>query len=68
MKITRKNNTKFSNLEYGDVFIWDNEFLAVKIFDEISPNNNALSLNSYMLLNIDEDLDVIKIKSTLIIE
>ena len=67
MKITRKNNTKFSNLEYGDVFIWDNEFLAVKIFDEISPNN-ALSLNSYMLLNIDEDLDVVKIKSTLIIE
>jgi hypothetical protein len=67
MKITRKNNTKFSNLKYGDVFIWDNEFLAVKIFDEISPNN-ALSLNSYMLLNIDEDLDVVKIKSTLIIE
>lgn len=67
MKITRKNNTKFSNLEYGDVFIWDNEFLAVKILDEISPNN-ALSLSTYMLLNIDEDLDVIKIKSTLIIE
>lgn len=67
MKITRKNNTKFSNLEYGDVFIWDNECLAVKIFNETSPDN-ALSLNSYMLLNLDEDLDVIKIKSTLIIE
>ena len=67
MKIIRKNNTKFSNLEYGDVFIWDNECLAVKIFNETSPDN-ALSLNSYMLLNIDEDLDVIKIKSTLIIE
>lgn len=67
MKIIRKNNTKFSNLEYGDVFIWDNEFLAVKIFNETYPDN-ALSLNSYMLLNLDEDLDVVKIKSTLIIE
>lgn len=67
MKITRKNNTKFSNLKYGDVFIWDNEFLAVKIFSETS-SDNALSLSTYMLLNIDEDLDVVKIKSTLIIE
>lgn len=67
MKIIRKNNTKFSNLEYGDAFIWDNEFLAVKIFSETS-SDNALSLSSYMLLNIDEDLDVVKIKSTLIIE
>lgn len=67
MKIIRKNNAKFSNLEYGDVFIWDNECLAVKIFNETSPDN-ALSLNSYMLLNLDEDLDVVKIKSTLIIE
>lgn len=67
MKIIRKNNTKFSNLEYGDTFIWDNEFLAVKIFSETS-SDNALSLSSYMLLNIDEDLDVVKIKSTLIIE
>lgn len=53
MKLIRKNNTKFSNLEYGDVFIWDNEFLAVKIFSETS-SDNALSLSSYMLLNIDE--------------
>lgn len=53
MEITRKNNTKFSNLKYGDVFIWDNEFLAVKIFSETS-HDNALSLSTYMLLNIDE--------------
>ena len=32
MEIVRKNNTKFSNLEYGDVFIWDNECIAVKNF------------------------------------
>lgn len=67
MEIIKNNNMKFSNLEYGDVFIWENECLAVKMFDNTS-HNNALSLNTYQTLTLDENLDVVKIKSTLIIE
>ena len=67
MDIIKNNNMKFSNLKYGDVFIWENECLAVKMFDDTS-HNNALSLNTYHTLALDENLDVVKIKSTLIDE
>ena len=67
MQIIRKNNMKFSNLEYGDIFIWENECLAIKMFDNAS-HNNALSLNTYQTLNLDENLDVVRMRSKLIIE
>lgn len=67
MEIIKKNNMKFSNLKYGDVFIWENECLAVKMLDNTS-HNNALSLNTYQTLALDENLDVVKVKSKLIIK
>jgi hypothetical protein len=67
MEIIRKNNIKFSNLKKGDVFIWCNESLAVKIYDNES-NNNALSLDTYQTLRISENEDVVKVKAKLIIK
>lgn len=67
MQIIRKNNMKFSDLKYGDVFIWENECLAIKMFDNAS-HNNALSLNTYQTLYLDENLDVVRMRSKMIIE
>jgi hypothetical protein len=67
MQIIRKNNMKFSDLKYGDVFIWENECLAIKMFDNAS-HNNALSLNTYQTLTLDENLDVVRMRSKMIIE
>lgn len=67
MQIIRKNNMKFSDLKYGDVFIWENECLAIKMFDNAS-HNNALSLNTYQTLDLDENLDVVRMRSKMIIE
>ena len=67
MDIIRKNNMKFSDLKNGDVFIWENECLAIKMFDNIS-YNNALSLTTYQPLELDVNLDVVKLKSKLIIK
>lgn len=58
---------KFSDLKYGDVFIWENECLAIKMFDNAS-HNNALSLNTYQTLDLDENLDVVRMRSKMIIE
>lgn len=57
---------KFSDLKRGDVFIWE-VCLAIKMFDNES-HNNALSLDTYQTLELDENLDVVKVKSKLIIE
>lgn len=67
MEIIRKNNMKFSNLKIGDVFIWGNESIAVKIYDNES-NNNILSLDTYQTLRISENEDVVKVKAKLIIK
>lgn len=67
MEIIRKNNMKFSDLKNGDVFIWENECLGIKMFDNIS-YNNALSLTTYQPLELDVNLDVVKLKSKLIIK
>jgi hypothetical protein len=67
MQIIRKNNMKFSDLKYGDVFIWENECLAIKMFDNAS-HNNALSLNTYQTLTLDENLDVVRMRYKMIIE
>lgn len=67
MEIIKKNNMKFSDLKLGDVFIWEDVCLAIKMFDNES-NNNALSLNTYQTLELDENLDVVKVKSKLIIK
>lgn len=67
MEIIRKNNIKFSNLEIGDAFIWGNEGLAVKIYDNES-NNNTLSLDTYQTLILSENEDVVKVKAKLIIK
>lgn len=67
MKIIRKNNMKFSNLKIGDAFIWGNEGLAVKIYDNES-NNNTLSLDTCQTLILSENEDVVKVKAKLIIK
>lgn len=67
MQIIRKNNMKFSDLKYGDVFICENEGLGIKMFDNTS-HNNALSLNTYQTLDLDENLDVVRMRSKMIIE
>lgn len=67
MEIIKNNNMKFSDLKLGDVFIWEDVCLAIKMFDNES-HNNALSLNTYQTLELDKNLDVVKVKSKLIIE
>lgn len=67
MEIIRKNNMKFSNLKIGDVFVWSNVGLAVKIYDNES-NNNTLSLDTYQTLILSENEDVVKVKAKLIIK
>lgn len=67
MEIIRKNNMKFSNLKIGDAFIWGNEGLAFKIYDNES-NNNTLSLDTYQTLILSENEDVVKVKAKLIIK
>lgn len=67
MEIIRKNNMKFSNLKIGDAFIWGNECLAVKIYDNES-NSNTLSLDTYQTLILSENEDVVKVKAKLIIK
>lgn len=67
MEIIRKNNMKFSDLKIGDVFIWGDVGLAVKIYDNES-NNNTLSLDTYQTLILSENEDVVKVKAKLIIK
>ena len=70
MEIIRNDNKdliKFKDLKLGDVFIWGDNRIAMKVYSD-NEWENAISLETYQVLSIDYQLNVRKLNAKLVTE